>query len=377
MKIWKSIFNILLYFVSLLIPKSKKYVIIGGWHGQRYADNSRGIYEYLEEHKNQIGIKRVFWYTKNKDIYNRLKSEGRDVLYGYRLKSIYWHFRSKIHFIDQSTRDIIGTLSVRTIRVDLWHGLPLKKIGNYIHGDLFQNWKQKYYTAGCWADRYVLATSEQMAEMFRYAMGVKSNKMLIASYPRNKKLYLCNNEYNVDDTLKVFYLPTFRDNKEINPLLKENLNDIDDMLRKNNIVLYIKPHFVITSSWKAVGKLSNIQILEAKEDVYDWLNKTDLLITDYSSVFFDYLLTKRPIVFFPYDLEHYENEDRGFAMPYYENTPGDKVFSAEQLIQKIIEIKWNYAGYIKDHEGNYLEVLNKTNKYADEPNYEDILKLWK
>ena len=378
MKILKIIFNGILYCISFFIPRSRRYVIVGGWQGKRYADNSRGIYEYLTKNKEKLGIRKIFWYTNSKEIYNRLSLEKKDVLYGLNLRSIYWHMRSKIHFIDQNTKDILGIFSVGAIRIDLWHGVPLKKIGNYIDGENSQNWKQKYYTTGCWSDKYLVATSKEIADILQYSMGVKKNKMLICSYPRNQKLYNCDNKYCEAEEMKVFYLPTFRDNKDINPVLKDDfLIEMDNVLRENNIKLYIKPHFSSISSWNTSEKLNNIFILNANEDVYDWLSISNVLITDYSSVYFDFLLTGRPIIFFPYDLYSYENVERGFIFPYDEFTPGDKVVTAKELLEKIIYLKENYKKYILDHIKQYKEILNRTNKYADKPNYDAILKFWK
>lgn len=376
-KLLKFFFNFGLYIVSFFFPKSKKYIIIGGWQGQRYADNSKGMYEYLDEHKEELGIKRVFWYTKNEHIYNELNKMGKDVLYGHQIRSIYWHLRSKVHMIDQNTRDILGILSIRCIRIDLWHGTPLKKIGNYLATDRKTKWSDKFYSAGCWPDRYILATSEYTASMLKFAMGIKNDKCLIASYPRTKLLYQCNTKIDENNQFLVFYLPTFRDENDKNPILNENIKKIDATLSEYNIVMYIKPHFASLASWSVAFELDNIIILNAEEDVYDWLNKTNLLITDYSSVFFDFLLTGRPILFFPYDLEHYEEKERGFTMPYDENTPGKKVFDVDNLVKEIIYIYSNYEGYIDYYKKQYQTVNEKVNKYRNEPDYSAILKICK
>lgn len=129
MIILKILFNILLSILSAVIPKSKKYVVVGGWYGKRYADNSRYMYEYLCSHKKELGISNVFWYTRSERIRDDLLNQGKEVLFGYSIKSIYWHLRSKVHIIDQNPRDILGFLSVGCIRINLWHGTPLKRFG--------------------------------------------------------------------------------------------------------------------------------------------------------------------------------------------------------------------------------------------------------
>lgn len=377
MSVLKFLFNAMLMVFSIVIPKSKKYVIIGGWQGKRFADNSRGMFEYLDIHKKELGIKKVFWYTRNKSIYEALEKQGKDVLYGYRLRSIYWHLRSKVHMIDQNTRDILGILSVRCIRINLWHGIPLKKIGNYMSGSCTTKWYSKYTSSGCWPEQYILATSEYTGHMLAYAMGVKEEKCLIASYPRNARLYQCRMEKKrEEENFIIFYLPTFRDKNEKNPLLQMDLSVFNEKLIDKNMLLYIKPHFASMSSWDTAKVYTNIIILEAVDDVYDWLYKTDLLVTDYSSVFFDFMITRRAILFYPYDIAYYEDSERGFAMPYEENTPGDKVYSLEEFEKKVFYIKEHYTEYIEKYEKQYNKINLKMNKYLHKPNYDDIIKFW-
>ena len=82
MKLLKIIFNILLLIVTLIVPKSKKYIVIGGWEGKRFADNSKGMFEYLTENMDSLGLVRVFWYTNDKKIYQQLREKGYDVFFG-------------------------------------------------------------------------------------------------------------------------------------------------------------------------------------------------------------------------------------------------------------------------------------------------------
>ncbi len=378
MSIIKLFFNIMLYIFSFLIPKSKKYVVIGGWQGKRFADNSRGMFEYLDNNKKELGIKKVFWYTRDRKIYEGLFKQGKDVLYGYQLRSIYWHLRSKVHIIDQNTRDILDVFSIRCIRINLWHGIPLKKIGNYITGSGAVKWYAKFISAGAWPEQYILAPSEFSGRMLAFAMGVKRDKCLIASYPRNAKLYNYRKEEKKKEGCFIsFYLPTFRDTEDVNPLLNIDMKSFNGKLMEKDILLYIKPHFASVSSWEKAKGYSNIIILEAAEDVYDWLYKTDLLITDYSSVFFDFMITERAILFYPYDIDYYESHERGFAMPYDENTPGDKIFTVSDFEQSLFYIRDNYSEYIKKYIGKYRNVNSKMNKYLEEPNYDDILKFWR
>ncbi len=377
MIILKILFNILLSILSAVIPKSKKYVVVGGWYGKRYADNSRYMYEYLCSHKKELGISNVFWYTRSERIRDDLLNQGKEVLFGYSIKSIYWHLRSKVHIIDQNPRDILGFLSVGCIRINLWHGTPLKRFG-YLEDKQTDAYKKpnickRFANGGFWNDSYVVATSDYAAKLIGKAMNVPMNKMLIASYPRTIKLY---HENLKTESYTAFYLPTFRDNKETNPILELDLQEIDRHLEEKNIRLIVKPHFADLANWSVTQDLNNINILDASEDVYDWLDKVDLLITDYSSVYYDFLLTRKPVLFFVYDLEYYEKKDRGFAVPFHSFTPGQKVYTGEEMFEALDDIAEHETEYMDRYREQYSWVLNRMHKYVDKMDMTAITDIW-
>lgn len=368
------IFNLIIFLISFLIPKSNKYVIVGGWYGKRYADNSRGIYEYLNAHKIELGLKKVIWYTNDDAIYNTLRSKGLDVLKGLNAKSVFYHLRSKTHFIDQTPHDILGFLSVRCTRINMWHGIPIKKVGNLIEGkEVTISFWDKVASGGCWLDQYVLATSDMASNILTRVMGIKQEKCIIASYPRTNLLYSKEAKSINQDSFSVFYLPTFREKEERNPILDTDLEVMNKIFATERIIFQLKPHPASNSDWTVVNGLSNFKILDASIDVYDSLVNTDLLITDYSSVYFDYILTGKAIVFFPYDYEEYITNDRGLILPYDKYTPGDKIYTVENLVSKIIEIKNDYLSYQEKYLNKYTFVNNQINKYYEVPNYMPII----
>lgn len=377
MKVLKILINFIIFFISLFIPKSCKYIVIGGWYGKRYADNSKGMFEYLDDNKDELGLKKVFWHTKSKGIYNELKSQGKDVLYGMSWRSIWWHFRSKVHMIDDTTHDILGFLSVRCIRIDLWHGVPIKTFGYMQKGHEgpskgIRKFIDYLSSGGYWDDRLVLATSEFTRNLLSKAKNQPKDKFIIASYPRNIHLY--DKETRLMNNRIAFYLPTFRNNSNRNPVIQIDFVALNEMLKLHNIHFWVKPHFADISDWEKKGSFSNIKILRAQDNVYDWLHKTELLITDYSSVFYDFLLTGHPVLFFPYDYEYYMTEDRGFVLPYNENTPGDKVYDTKELFNSIVYIFDNTSEYLSKYDDSYNKILNKTNKFTQKPNFDSLLK---
>lgn len=363
-KIFKRLFffstNILILIISLIIPKSDKVILVGGWFGKRFADNSKYFFLYVNENKKKLGVEKIVWITRSDSIKNELRNQGLKAYKVWSLLSIWYHFRAKIHLIDQSINDINPFFSVRSIRINLWHGFPLKKIGSYQED--FNNFKNitnnaffKYLSdlsiRGFWGKKYLLTTSEFSAKILGKAFSIPKEKIIISCYPRNYEpivskpiKYVSENEkeyLNLVEKAKeqgntiIGYFPTFRDKKEtliFGTQDHDELQGLLDYFQKSNIKVIGKFHFAgKNDKFRDIHNHEAFINLPSDADVYTFLSEVDILITDYSSIYFDFLLWERPIVFFPYDLDYYRDEDRGLIFEYDEFTPGDKVFNISEL----------------------------------------------
>ena len=377
MRIIKITVNIIIYIFSLVLFRSRKYVIVGGWYGKRFADNSKGTFLYLNENKERLGIKKVFWYTNDQKIYEALSKKGYDVLYRLNVRSIFWHLRSAVHIVDQGSHDILGWLSTGAIKINMWHGIPLKSIGrdsaDGIKGvrRIIIDWS----SGGAWRGCFGVAPSDKASQLLSSGLGIDINKFLIMTYPRTLELYKAKRRSR-DELYRVFYLPTFRDNGKKCPLLDLDLSEFNKKLRENSIVLKVKPHYADKADWEIVSSYSNIIILNAEDDVYDNLMMTDLLITDYSSVYFDFMITERPILFYCYDFEYYQKSDRGFLLDYDEYTPGEKTKDSSRLIDEILKIKNCEQQYRDRYEYQYKRINEEINRYNEQPNLEALDKIF-
>lgn len=405
--ILKSIFSMLLnsilYIISLFIPKSKKIWIFGGWFGNRFADNSRYLYLYCNEHKDEIGLDKVIWITNNYDIYTDLNSKGFETYKKWSFNSIWYHLRAKVVFVDQGPTDVNKYFCIRTIKINLWHGFPLKKIGALSKSIDF-NMKtvyNKYFKIGGWSNYYLQSTSDLSKNLLSEAFIVSDNKIFESGYARNDvftqdywKSYLSNEENEAIkkiNTLKnkgfkiIFYLPTFRDNKDINLLNLKDEKDIKvlkEFLENNKILLITKFHFAQNNSDLCDTLHDKILNLESNTDVYPILHYSDILITDYSSVYFDFLITNKPVVFYPFDLEYYSNENlgRGLIFDYNEFTPGDKTFNIQQLVSSIEFIINNTSKYCEQYKQQYekikMQVFGENISYGSYSTIEKVKNLF-
>lgn len=154
----------------------------------------------------------------------------------------------------------------------------------------------------------------------------------------------------------IFYMPTFRES-EI--LFFENFDrdDFQMFLEENNILFCIKlhPKSKLNEEFRNIQS-ENIMVINKDADPYVFLKMADVLITDYSSIYFDYLLLDRPIIFFAYDLEEYLNDSREMYFDYDEFTPGEKVNDYQELKSGIVKVIY--------YSDQYKEARNLMRNYV-------------
>lgn len=347
------IINFILLIISFFIPKTEKIMVVGGWYGRRFADNSKFFFLYANANKHQLNIDKIIWVTRQNSIIKELREQGYHVYHVWSIFSIWYHLRAKTHLIDQSITDINPFFSIRSRRINLWHGFPLKKIGTYTtrSSTHFLTWLNKATLRGFWGFHYVLATSSFSSDILGKAFNQPNKSMVISSYPRNYEpvvnkpiKYVSKNEQTyLNHILKakennnkiIGYFPTFRDKRETFIFGTSNLEELTrflDDFKEKKIMLVGKFHYV--GKEDKFGDITRHEVflnLPSDVDVYTFISELDILITDYSSIYFDFLMWKRPIIFFPYDLEYYRDEDRGFIFDYEEYTPGPKIFTIDEL----------------------------------------------
>lgn len=276
------------------------------------------------------------------------------------------------------------------IVIDLWHGFPLKTM---FYAD--PNYHNKNSISAFFKPlNYLASYSHLYNELLYKCVRVDPNNFVITGAPRNDFLFNSNTRellckfLNIEDTNQkfIFYMPTFRANSQTNSTKHSSIlfgfNDFDlstfnQFLEKNNYQLIVKSHPLYGENYdKMLKGISHISLFpdeklkEWKIDLYEVLGATDFLITDYSSVYFDYLLLNKPIIFTPTDLEEY-NEDRGFLLtPYEEWTPGPKVFDQISLQSEILAYETNHSYYQKARK----QVTNKIHAYQDGNSSERVWK---
>ena len=331
-----------LYIISYFYPKNKKIWVYGAWFGQKFNDNSMCFFKYMLKTHPEINS---IWITKNCKIYQSLKQKNYPVEKSNSLKGILLHLKAKVVILTSGKYDVNQNLiSTNTKTVQLWHGIPLKKILFDTHLEKIYNNFVKYLfflpiLKNLLKFDMTISTSYIMKKRFASSFDLSEEIIPITGYPRNDIFFNSTKEIQSREKI-ILYAPTHR-NEGLDGKLKEKLNcmeleRVNNSLEEINVKLYLKLHYYEEKILEGLN-LSNIIIIKSDPffDLQEFLLKTDILITDYSSVYFDYLLLDRPIIFFAYDLEDYKKNDRELYDNYEDVTPGDIVNNWEDVIKSL------------------------------------------
>lgn len=230
--------------------------------------------------------------------------------------------------------------------VNIWHGMPIKRIGWMLEDN-----------RGI-ASKYVLATSPFWAEIMDRAMHPKQPS-LVVGLPRNDRLFSDRSQVyeklglDPEQHLLV-WLPTYRksiygeireDGIEVGNVFEMpdvNPEELNDFLSVRNTVLFVKPHpmaeFDRSGSWSHLKLIDQKWLHEHLLSLYEFLGATDALISDISSVVVDYLLLDRPIIHAFPDIEEYR-KSRGFSMePIEDYFMGPVVTRSSELLHAIDQV---------------------------------------
>ena len=369
-----------IYCLLYLMPRNKKNWVFGSGVGMSFSDNAKYLFLYCSS-KKEINS---YWITKNKPLVESLRNDGLNAYYKYSIMGIWLSISSKVYIYDSRTSCINHWTSGGAFKVSLWHGSPLKTIdrditvknnafylGNHTWG------LKRYFVRMIMPEWFVvadlmIATSEKVKGYFNSAFGCE--KIEVTGYPRNDiisnpTLYAKHlaSEHNIIESLTtkktILYAPTFRDTNRFDrktPIEWERLNDL---LKKNDTTFLIKLHRH-DYSMAMKEKCSHIRVLDNESDIYPLFSKVDLLITDYSSIFFDFLLTDKPVLFYPYDKDDYLTKDRSMYDKYDSVTPGNKAYDFKGFYEKL-ELFFKEPNALKESVLDYNVIKKMYNKYCE------------
>lgn len=326
--------------------------VFGEWFGNRCDDNSLYLANYIAS-RTELGIK-VVWVAKEDcdtslldTRIQLLRYESREAQACFKTAGVVVMNQGLEDFSEKGYNYFEGA-----ILINLWHGIPWKKIGldGGQRGGDFDRWVFKTLINLQGID-FFLSTSKVINKHFCSAFDICEKNIINEGYPRNSVFYNVENrdkvrhallsELGLDERVRIIaYLPTFRDNEQNGFSFFsfcENNKSFAELLKKDNIIIVEKGHFIDIRRRSYVDEyLDNIVVNGKKYHTQELLLSCDLLITDYSSCFFDYLLTDRPIIHFLYDYEYYRNDDRGLYYKPEDVVGGVIVYDSNDLLDAIL-----------------------------------------
>jgi CDP-glycerol glycerophosphotransferase len=369
--------------LSYLFPLKKNLVLFIGKNGGLFFDNAKYIYLYV--HRLRQSKIEFYFFTENKSVYNMLKRHNLPVLLHPTLRSIFLLIRTKaiIACSDQWRKTYKYHFLIRAKKIQLWHGLPLKKIGLFMHNvaKARSSWIGRVSSAirgKNYIYDLIISTSEYFTTNI-FSKAVRARNFIESGFPRNDIFFKEQldgldllesdteslqkiSEFRKKGFKSVLYAPTWDDpmgNAVRSGFL--NLEKFSDFAQKQKVIFIFKFHPSVRCV-EEFGVFDNIIYYDCEKDIQPLLKATDILVTDYSSVYMDYLLLDRPIVFFPYNYDKYMESQKGLLFDYKTLAPGPICYLQDQLHDAIA----NYvSGRIDEFAGKREEIRKFAFKYED------------
>lgn len=356
----RKFFNRIVYFKYYLTNDvDEKMVVFESFMGRSFADSPKALYNYMIKNPEFKDFKFV-WFFRHPENYEFLKENKNTILckYGSR-EFLKYYSKSKFWITNSRISDTIIKKS-KQVYLQCWHGTPLKKLGFDIEvtgGNAMNTLKQlrEKYAIDATKYTYMVSPSAFCTEKFTSAFNLKKFKkediIIETGYPRNdflvnhkeEDITLVKEKLNLPKDKKIIlYAPTWRDNQHTAGTGYTYKTQVDfDFLKQNlseEYIILFRAHYFVANSFDFEKYKGFIYDVSHYDDINDLYIISDLLITDYSSVFFDYSILKRPIVYYMYDLEEYKTKLRDFYIS-LDVLPGNIVENEVDLIKEIENTK--------------------------------------
>ena len=390
-----------IYLISGFVPRRKNIWIFGSWDGRKFADNPKYLFLYVYHKQPEItGV----WLSRNKTILADLRARGYKAYYMHSLRGILYSMRASCIIFSVGVSDVNLYTTKGTKSVQLWHGTPLKKI------ELIEpapeprlptrksSYARRLMDEGLRPNKnhdVVIAASDENKQTMTTVFS-DAREIAVTGYPRNDVLlgapwlsklddeYVRRIKRELDFQFIFLYLPTYRQeaSRELDLFARYGFeaNTVNQTLRELGAILIIKTHLYFKAHpydeqadpdsegtrFERIFTLSD----EDLPDIYPLLRETAVLITDYSSVFFDYLLLDRPIIFAPFDLQQYMTADRELFYDYDQVTPGPKAKDWPDVLRLLHE-----AVQDDSWKAERREVCTRFNKFNDSNNSERVFQV--
>ncbi len=331
-KIFREIDRLIKTFLAFLVSmipvgevdhiRKEQCWLIGSSVGQAYSDNSAALHKHIIENYPDI---KIYWVINKNSLDVTKASQIGPILYREALKTYLYGLLAQVHIVSHGLHDVptcSSGLSKNAVKVRLGHGLTaLKKTG----GSFLRGVEAKNQVFD------LVPVSSQFEARIKQSWGFSQNKLVVTGLPRFDELLRRQNACSISrnvaaQSAKILYMPTWRDwlpsksgslhESDFYAQVVDFLMDpeLNALLIQYNVFIYVHLHIIMQNHLASVtdclASLSNVRVLPSGTDLQDEIVDSQLLITDYSSVAWDFLFLNKPVLFYQFDLPKF-NQYRG------------------------------------------------------------------
>ena len=369
--------NIIIFFLNLFfkIFKVEDNHIVFFSSRNRVDGNPREIYLYLKKNCNsKFNMKYMVYKGTEID-----KLDSKDICYHRTLKSLYYISKAKYWIMSDSVNPVLKKKKSQ-IYIQTFHGHgPVKKMGLEIDEYRKEHTENKLKHIQDW-DIYISMCEEEETQIKNstgfdqkiFRLGIPSTDPIA----RSKKLSSdeienLKKKYNIPlDKKIVLYAPTYREDL----LGKENIKlNIESLCELQDYVFLVRLHPLLNAKTdKNIFKNSNFINCENVPDIVDLYPITDILISDYSASIYEFALTDKKIILYPYDYEKYSTYP-GIVIDYQKIMPGPICYTEKELYNTLKNLDTSFNGYEKklkkfNKKFNYLNDGQATKRFVENLN---------
>lgn len=334
-----------------VFPVKQNRILLECDYGKGFYGNL--LYIYQEILKENLDFEIIIPLNNLNVEHEFIKNNGTRIIKTKSLKHIFYLATSKYWITDNHYYYFLKPRK-DTVFINTWHALgAFKRFG--LDSANTKREVNRFKKEGKNID-YLLVSSSKIKQIYSNALNVNIENIISIGIPRTDVLFNKNYKLSIynkmikkypqlEDKTILLYAPTFRDDEKSKFNLQLDLEMMRDKLGNEYIVL-LRMHPIISDKLKLPENLSDFVLDVKNENINDLLLTSHILITDYSSIIFEYSILKKPIIFFAYDYEKYNNHIRGFYHEYKKFVPGPIVKNTVELINVITQ---------KDYDLNRVE----------------------
>lgn len=362
----------------------KNKIMFISFHGRGDSDNPKAIYNELIKDK-RFEKYEFIWALKDTDSkkFENIRTKKvryRSLKYFYYLGICkYWVFNCRMpEYVSKKK----GQIYLQT-----WHGTPLKRLAHdvivpenttFFRSEMSFDEMTKAYDIDVAKYDYMISPNAFTTEVFQTSFKINEERLIETGYPRNDilsnatpcQIKQLKEKYGIPAGKKVLlYAPTWRDNSYVASgytfELLVNFYKWKEELGDEYVVIF-KPHYLISNKFDLTDLEGFVYSLPTTVDISELYLISDILITDYSSVFFDFAILNKPIYFYMYDLDEYQEELRGFYIDIHTEIPGDVYTDEGVMLTDIREERYDYSRLCEFNKRfNNMEDGNATQRVID------------